>query len=37
MLNGAATFDQLAARAPAFDQVLGGDGRFTMADFTSLA
>ena len=37
MLNGAATFDQLAARAPGFDQVLGGDGRFTMADFTSLA
>ena len=37
MLNGAATFDQLAARAPAFDQVLGGDGRFTMGDFTSLA
>jgi len=27
----------LAARAPGFDQVLGGDGRFTMADFTSLA
>jgi GH18 family chitinase len=37
MLNGAATFDQLAARAPGFDQVLGGDGRFTMSDFTSLA
>ncbi len=37
MLNGASTFDQLAARAPGFDQVLGGDGRFTMADFTSLA
>ena len=37
MLNGAASFDQLAARAPGFDQVLGGDGRFTMADFTSLA
>jgi hypothetical protein len=25
------------ARAPGFDQVLGGDGRFTVADFTSLA
>lgn len=37
MLSGAATFDQLAARAPGFDQVLGGDGRFTMADFTNLA
>jgi GH18 family chitinase len=37
MLSGAATFDQLAARAPGFDQVLGGDGRFTIADFTNLA
>ena len=37
LLSGAATYDQVAARAPGFDQVLGGDGRFTLADFTSLA
>jgi chitinase len=37
LLSGAATYDQVAARAPGFDQVLGGDGRFTVADFTSLA
>jgi len=37
LLSGAATYEQVAARAPGFDQVLGGDGRFTLADFTSLA
>jgi GH18 family chitinase len=37
LLSGAATYDHVAARAPSFDQVLGGDGRFTLADFTSLA
>jgi len=37
LLSGAATYDQVAARAPGFDQVHGGDGRFTVADFTSLA
>jgi chitinase len=37
LLSGAATYDQVAARAPGFDQVLGGDGRFSLADFTSLA
>ena len=37
LLSGATTYDQVAARAPGFDQVLGGDGRFTLADFTSLA
>jgi chitinase len=29
--------DAIAARAPGFDQVLGGNGQFSFSDFTSLA
>ena len=31
------SFETIAGRAPGFDQVLGGDGRFSVSDFTSLA
>lgn len=36
-LRGGVTLDKIAGRAPAFDAVLGGDGRFSFSDFTSLA
>ena len=36
-LRGGVTLDTIAGRAPAFDAVLGGDGRFSFSDFTTLA
>ena len=36
-LAGSASLDAIAGRSPGFDQVLGGDGRFSFSDFTSLA
>ena len=36
VLMGQATAQQVADRAPGFDQVLGGDGVFEVKDFTSL-
>jgi len=36
-LRGGVTLDTIAGRAPAFDVVLGGDGRFSFSDFTTLA
>ena len=36
-LQAGVALDTIAGRAPAFDAVLGGDGRFSFSDFTSLA
>jgi GH18 family chitinase len=35
-LRAGVALDTIAGRAPAFDAVLGGDGRFSFSDFTSL-
>mgnify|MGYP002876364567 FL=1 len=37
VLMGQATAQQVADRAPGFDQVIGGDGAFALTDFTGLA
>ena len=37
VLMGQATAQQVADRAPGFDQVIGGDGVFALTDFTGLA
>jgi chitinase len=36
-LRGGVGLDAIAGRAPGFDAVLGGDGRFSITDFTALA
>lgn len=36
-LRAGVTLDTIAGRAPSFDAVLGGDGRFSFSDFTDLA
>lgn len=37
VLMGTASADDVAQRSPAFDAVLGGDGGFSISDFTGLA
>ncbi|MEY2645408.1 MAG: putative chitinase [Cyanobacteriota bacterium] len=36
-LLGGRTLGEIAGRAPGFDQVIGGDGLFSISDFTNLA
>jgi chitinase len=36
-LLGGTSLAELSGRAPGFDHVLGGDGQFSLADFTTLA
>ena len=36
-LLGGKTLGDIASRAPGFDQVIGGDGMFSISDFTNLA
>jgi GH18 family chitinase len=36
-LRAGVSLDTIAGRAPVFDAVLGGDGRFSFSDFTNLA
>ena len=36
-LLGGESLEAIVARADSFDQVIGGDGQFTLSDFTNLA
>ena len=37
VLNQGVSYDEVANRGPEFDAVIGGDGQFSMTDFTTLA
>ena len=37
VLRQGASYEEVANRGPEFDAVVGGDGQFSMTDFTTLA